>query len=51
VSTGLDLGKQGCEGVGLEGLVAAYADAVWTEPAQDGSAKWVCASISLKAAP
>ncbi|XVQ10298.1 ATP-binding protein [Spirillospora sp. CA-255316] len=31
-------------------LVAAFADAVWTEPAKDGTAKWVCASIGLKAA-
>ncbi|XVQ11842.1 ATP-binding protein [Spirillospora sp. CA-255316] len=52
VSTVEEIDQAGSDEFGGWGLmlVAAYADAVWTEPAKDGTAKWVCASISLEGA-
>nr|BFE33080.1 hypothetical protein GCM10010200_053310 [Actinomadura rugatobispora] len=52
VSTVEEIDRAGSDEFGGWGLmlVAAYADAVWTEPAKNGTAKWVCASINLRAA-
>ncbi|GAA2456557.1 hypothetical protein GCM10010191_89950 [Actinomadura vinacea] len=50
VSTVKEIDEAGSDGFGGWGLllVTAHADAVWTEPAEDGTAKWVCASIYVE---